>query len=610
MSQPCHIIIALFCIGLSVHLTGQSPDIRVTKLTTTHDGSDQALLLSSEQQDIDRWLISKPDHIDTYAAPADLLFSDKNDDGVAVSELHFPEAQAWQILIDVTALPEGITLQCFNKEQTVMYWTQDFDLLDNQQHILTPEIRASNCVLLASWTNIDEVASVSLPVRIFITPKQIARSGGLSPGFGSSLSCEHNVACPAGANWQKQARSGVRIRVVFEEGAGWCSGTLVNNTAQDGTPFLLSAEHCQGNNTPLYEMWRFDFLYQADSCANPSTEPDFYSMTGCTLRAKDRDSDVLLLELDNAIPPITNAFFSGWDRTPDYVPDSAILIHHPQADIKKISFETDDTKLHPLELVWTEGYSTPPFSHFKVQFDIGGFEPGSSGGGVFDNANRLIGELHGGIAGCEGENTGYVGAMSYGWDAGQNPSERLDVWLDPMGTGQMTLDGMENPAASGSFTLRIEILDPAGRPMPNVGVAITGDFEDELATDPDGLIEVPLLSRTGSYQIEPTKNTLADNGVSASDLLLIQKHLLTIKPFEESYQILASDATANGQISASDLLLLQKLILGIVQNLPSTPSWIFDPPDSTIENVDNDTLNVRIMGIKIGDVNASADPAQ
>ena len=71
----------------------------------------------------------------------------------------------------------------------------------------------------------------------------------LSKGLGDSQWCQVNVNCPEGANWQTQKR-GV-AKMFFKKGSSWynCSGTLVNNTNEDGKLYFLTADHCGGDAT-------------------------------------------------------------------------------------------------------------------------------------------------------------------------------------------------------------------------------------------------------------------------------------------------------------------------------------------------------------------------
>ncbi len=61
----------------------------------------------------------------------------------------------------------------------------------------------------------------------------------------------------------------------------------------------------------------------------------------------------------------------------------------------------------------------------------------------------------------------------------------------------------------------------------------------------------------------------ANQKSSSLDLILIQKHLLGIQPFQTPYQILAADTNNNGSASAIDLIELQKCLLGIYSELPN-----------------------------------------
>jgi hypothetical protein len=57
------------------------------------------------------------------------------------------------------------------------------------------------------------------------------------------------------------------------------------------------------------------------------------------------------------------------------------------------------------------------------------------------------------------------------------------------------------------------------------------------------------------------------------------------------------------------------VILGINKTFPAAPSWVFVSPDVNLFNILtlNDlqpTVNLSFFGVKIGDVNHSADPSK
>ncbi len=82
------------------------------------------------------------------------------------------------------------------------------------------------------------------------------------PGeFGCSQACEIDINCEEGNVWQQVKKSVVRIFTTRQ----YCTGVLVNNTAYDGKPYVLTAEHCI--STPYYaDRSVFLFNYESPSC--------------------------------------------------------------------------------------------------------------------------------------------------------------------------------------------------------------------------------------------------------------------------------------------------------------------------------------------------------
>lgn len=55
--------------------------------------------------------------------------------------------------------------------------------------------------------------------------------------FGDSGNCNVNINCNEGTNWQDEKTS---VALIVVGGTRWCTGSLVNNTRGDGTPYLLT----------------------------------------------------------------------------------------------------------------------------------------------------------------------------------------------------------------------------------------------------------------------------------------------------------------------------------------------------------------------------------
>ena len=278
-----------------------------------------------------------------------------------------------------------------------------------------------------------------------------------SEGNGSDA-CQVDVGCSEGDAWQDQVNSVVRVRTRINGQFFWCSGTVMNNTALDCKPYLLTSLHCALDNSTLstesdFSFYRFYFKYQRPSCGAGGASQS-YSISGCIRRADSNDnggengSDYLLVEMTSEIPEAYEPYYAGWDANPIPPAGGGVGIHHPAADVKKISTYSDNL----LNASWGT-FNT----HWLVRWEEtdnghGVTEGGSSGSALFDVNGRVVGTLTGGSSFCDEVQEGgqnqpdFYGKMSYHWSQNPNPpSERLREWLDPIDSGVMTFDGSSNP---------------------------------------------------------------------------------------------------------------------------------------------------------------------
>lgn len=290
-------------------------------------------------------------------------------------------------------------------------------------------------------------------IGAFHAYRMVPEAEAANRDFGDSDPCQVNANCTEGNNWQDQKRGVVRIFVVEGTMGGWCSGSLINNTAQDCRPFILTALHCgQNATTANMNQWVFNFNYEAPGCSNPFSQGNLanQSMTGCIRRADSGDnggnngSDYMLVELNNDVPSAYNPYYNGWRRN-NVTSSSGVSIHHPAGDIKKIS--TYNSSLSSTS--W--GFATG--SHWQVQWTAttnghGVTEGGSSGSPIFDNQGLIIGTLTGGSSFCSQPLApDLYGKMSYHWQS--NPGDNLSVWLDPNNSGVTSLQGTNQPCSGG-----------------------------------------------------------------------------------------------------------------------------------------------------------------
>jgi len=187
---------------------------------------------------------------------------------------------------------------------------------------------------------------------------------------GKAGACNVDVVCPEGDDWRLEINS---VGVISTGGTTFCTGSMLNNTAANGTPYFLTANHCginAGNAASLVVYWNF----QSPTCGAQSGGSLADFQTGSVFLAASSTSDFTLVRMDDPVNPDHEVSFAGWNRSTQDFP-GVVAIHHPNTDEKSISFEYDATT--------TTAYlsNTPSVgaSHIRViDWDLGTTEPGSS----------------------------------------------------------------------------------------------------------------------------------------------------------------------------------------------------------------------------------------
>jgi hypothetical protein len=295
-------------------------------------------------------------------------------------------------------------------------------------------------------------------------------------GGGAGGSCEVDVRCPLGANCANQINSAVHILAIAAGGV--CSGSLLNNTANDGSVLVLSAAHC-GDLTNAV----FTFNFERPACRS-GVAPCTNQISGATVLMSEAEVDVQLARLAVPQAPLPYpVYLAGWDRS-DVPPSQFTLIHHPAGSPKRISVDLD-----------------PPviFNTFwRIRdWDRGVSEGGSSGAPAFDLNGRFIGNLDSGSSVCQvPTNDDFATRLAAAWPA-------LEPYLDPLGTGQVTLDGLDLAQVTpqpfdvtGTFPAQVEALDPGiARRLRVLG----SGFSDTDTILIDGVALDPFFYRRGGH---------------------------------------------------------------------------------------------------------------
>jgi len=245
--------------------------------------------------------------------------------------------------------------------------------------------------------------------------------------------CNNDVVCPEGDLFRDQIDAVVRLSIA---GVRACTGQLINNTADDDRPLVLTAFHCilddfEEPDFSLVPSTVAYFNFESPTCGALSGGQLSQSVSGATFLAGHQPTDFLLTELNETPPSDFGAYLTGWNASGE-TPGGAVGIHHPSADEKAISFDED-----PL----TTDVEFFNETHWRIgDWEDGTTEPGSSGSCIFDPADGLcVGTLTGGFATCFAGPTArtedYYGKLSAAWNGGGTRESRLRDWLDPLGLG-------------------------------------------------------------------------------------------------------------------------------------------------------------------------------
>lgn len=333
-----------------------------------------------------------------------------------------PSAKTININYSAFYLPENSTFFVYSKSDILGSFTHINNKADGK--FATSLIKGDQVILeYYEPKNQAEKGVIQLSSIIHGYRNLLDKAGG----FGNSGSCNINATCDT-TIWGDEIRSAVMI--LTASNSRLCSGALINNAREDGTPYVLTANHCNPATNNI-----FMFNYMSSSCSSNNDGIITQTISGCTLIASDTPSDFNLVKLSSAPPANYKVFYAGWSNI-NVAPNNTTVIHHPSGDIKKIS--------HDLEQAEESGYYSSGINHWKIiDWNTGSTEGGSSGAPFFDQNHRIIGQLHGGNASCANDLFDFCGKFSYSWNTNTDTLQQLKYWLDPDNTGTTFLDGYD-----------------------------------------------------------------------------------------------------------------------------------------------------------------------
>ncbi len=261
-------------------------------------------------------------------------------------------------------------------------------------------------------------------------------------------SCQVNINCEEGANWQNEKKG---VAKIIMDGLYLCSGTLVNNSAHDCKPYFSTANHCIDGGIKQDAIinpdvsgyvfyWNFEYL----SCDASGILPEQTTSGGTVVASSGTTGQHTILSSDFALILLAenprdqyDVYFNGFDASGNSG-NGGVGIHHPAGDDKKISIHSSTPQANGYfwDLYWDptpNGYSVT--------------EGGSSGSPLFRENHLAIGQLFGGgSVNCDdpANDLAKYGMYSYSWTNEDDllsfdARRRLHDWLDPIDNGNLTV---------------------------------------------------------------------------------------------------------------------------------------------------------------------------
>jgi len=227
---------------------------------------------------------------------------------------------------------------------------------------------------------------------------QIFEISHIFPGLDLRLrSAEPNVLnCEVDASCYPNSLNNAVARILFNDhGEFVCTGTLLNDRAQDFAPYFLTANHCVPTQTVAQTVEVYWF-YQTTDCNSGVLRDDWvHQLGGANLLATESSNDFSLLQLANNAPG--GAYYSGWTSGFQSTGTVVFGLHHPDGylppDIPSYLRRSAGTITNTNGTCLASGY--------RIDWTSGLTEPGSSGSGIWNSDGDLVGVLScGSLATC------------------------------------------------------------------------------------------------------------------------------------------------------------------------------------------------------------------
>lgn len=211
------------------------------------------------------------------------------------------------------------------------------------------------------------------------------------------------------------------LMMIVDGGQKIATGTMVNNTSNNSSPYFLTSLNALKGNP---EGWVFLFDVTEQECLNVNT---CWSTAVCGAAPVSVDSlnGTALMTLRSAPPGNWSVYYSGWNTSISENSSGYKSIQHADGLFQSVAIYTG-----PLETVIWNGYHAK-----KVQgWSSGSTSRASIGSPLFDASNNLVGIYVGGDLSCDGSGADYFATFSASYPL-------YNSFLDPLRSGISSLAG-------------------------------------------------------------------------------------------------------------------------------------------------------------------------
>jgi len=387
-------------------------------------------------------------------------------------QVQVPGAVSLSFHADRATLPSGVTLSVSGGGAEYRYTSKDV-----HRGELWSRITRGDTLTFALSADAAQAGAVILDVvGLQAGFRSLGKGGPNNPHYdvlrqgmkasAATTVCVENYECHITPANRGPGQASVTLVIA---NLGLCSGVLLNDVPGDGTPYVLTARHCENGNPDGGDPSAasgvtayFDAVTPCGQTLGSVYDTATSAITGAVTMVEQQDA--WLIRLDGPLP-VTDAYFAGWDASgAGYV--GGYTAHYGLGSARQYAGWYGQAYYAQMSAATLGVHYTSTFWDLVNQ--VGSIAPGASGSGVFDTNDRFVGTIVRGESQTTAADspgvcpalappapspttaTAFATALSGIFDSTADPESTtgavtLRTVLDPQGSGTLTLNGKWMP---------------------------------------------------------------------------------------------------------------------------------------------------------------------